>query len=159
MKKVMVFFLLFSFFISIYPNEGSAELLKEKYKAVSIGQLSLAYRLIALSTSLSIAKAVDKDYIISLLDNVDATIINCKKIVAADNDKPDKMTKEILSSIDQLIDCSNNVKKYSASQSYENLTKVRKCIDECSVMVEKLTDNFNKKSDVKKKTEGGEKNE
>jgi len=149
MKKIAVFFLVFSFFISIYSNESSADLLREKYKAVSIGQLSLAYRLIALSTSLSIAKAVDKDYIISLLDNVDATIINCKKIVEADNNKPDKITRKILSGIDQLTDCSNNVKKYSASQSYENLTKVRTCIDDCAVMIEKLSDQFNKKPVVK----------
>ena len=79
MKKLFVIFVLFFFFFSVSAQEkniNNPEVLELKYKAVAIGQISLAYRLIALSTSLAIAKAVDPDYISGLLDNVDSTIDN-----------------------------------------------------------------------------------
>lgn len=151
MKKI--FFLLFFIFLTtpLISSNNEKEILTLKYQAVSVGQISLACRLIALSTSLVIAKAVDSEYISGLLDNIDATIVNCKKILSAGNDSPDKFTLEIYRGIDYLLDCSKNVKKYSTLQSYDNLLSVRECIDKSEKIVEKLSEDYNKLSTGKNK--------
>lgn len=151
MKKLFFVFLFFLFSLSLIGNENDAKLLTLKYQGVAIGQISLSYRLISLSTSLSIARAVEKDYIFSLLDNVDSTLLNCKKIVSSNNSNPDKLSKNILVSIDFLVNCSKNVKEYAALQSYDNLNKVRDCIDHSSERIDKLTDQFNEASSALKK--------
>jgi hypothetical protein len=154
MKKFFIFFVLLFFLFSVSAQEkniNNPEVLELKYKAVAIGQVSLAYRLIALSTSLAIAKAVDPDYISGLLDNVDSTIDNCKRIVSVNNDRPDNLSKNIVEGINYLLNCSKNVKKYAFLQSYDNLTSVRECIDESAKIVEKLSDDYNKLSSSKTK--------
>jgi hypothetical protein len=151
MKNIfIVFFTLFFFFYG-FADQNSKDVLTLKYQAIAVGQISLAYRLVALSTSLAIAKAVDPEYITGLLDNVDSTIANCKKIVSVNNDSPDAFNLEIFKSIDYLLACSKNVKKYSSLQSYENLSSVRECIDESAKIVENLSERYNKLSSEKTK--------
>lgn len=148
MKKLMVFIFLLFFIFSIHADEHDRQYLTLKYQGVAIGQISLAYRLISLSTSLSIAKAVDKEYIFSLLGNVDSTILNCRSIITGNNSDPDTLSKHLLEGIDALISCSQNVKDYTSLQSYDNLNKVRACIDKSSENIEKLTDEYNKASSL-----------
>lgn len=151
MKNIFIIIFTLFFFFYGFADQNSKDVLTLKYQAIAVGQISLAYRLVALSTSLAIAKAVDPEYITSLLDNVDSTIINCKKIVSVNNSSPDALTLEILKSIDYLLTCSKNVKKYSSLQSYENLSSVRECIDESAKLVEKLSEEYNKLSSSKTK--------
>lgn len=144
MKKLfLIVFALFFVFIS-FADENDKQYLKLKYQGAAIGQMSLAYRLISLSTSLSIAKAVDKEYIFSLLSNVDSTILNCKNIITGNDSNPDSLSKHLLSGIDSLVACSKNVKDYTELQSYDNLNKVRTCIDKSSETIDNLTDEYNK---------------
>ncbi len=153
MQKVLVLFLFFLFLFPVSPSSYDINFLTRKYQGVAIGQLTLAYRLISLSTSLAISKAVDKEYIISLLDNVDATVMNSKRIIASNDRDPDPLTLEILKGIEFFVTCSKNVKEYSSNQNYENLTKVRVCIENSSNIIDSLTDNFNSlnKKELEKK--------
>lgn len=147
MKKiVLVLLLLFTF--TIIPADlknKNSNFVVPKYQSIAIGQLSLAYRLISLSTSLSIAKAVDNEYIVSILDNIISTIRNCSDIISAKDSKKDDLSALIVESIDHFISCSGNVKSYTKLQSYENLQKVRKCIDRSGKYIDELTDLHNKK--------------
>ncbi|HSW61666.1 MAG TPA: hypothetical protein VLJ60_12765 [bacterium] len=151
MKNIFILFFTLFLSFSMFADQNSKDVLTLKYQAIAVGQVSLAYRLVALSTSLAIAKAVDPEYIASLLDNVDSTISNCKKIVSVNNNSPDAFTVEIFKSIDYLLACSKNVKKYASLQSYENLSSVRECIDESAKIVEKLSEEYNKLSSGKTK--------
>lgn len=156
MKKLLICIILLFFVVSVHADEHDRQYLTLKYQGVAIGQISLAYRLISLSTSLAIAKAVDKEYIFSLLGNVDSTILNCKSIITGNNSNPDILSKHLLEGIDSLISCSQSVKDYTSVQSYDNLNKVRTCIDKTSENIDKLTDEYNKasslfKDSVKKK--------
>jgi len=151
MKNIFVLFFALFLSFSMFADQNSKDVLTLKYQAIAVGQISLAYRLVALSTSLAIAKAVDPEYVASLLDNVDSTISNCKKIVSVNNNSPDAFTVEIFKSIDYLLACSKNVKKYASLQSYENLSSVRECIDESAKIVEKLSEEYNKLSSGKTK--------
>jgi hypothetical protein len=151
MKNIFILFFTLFLSFSMFADQNSKDVLTLKYQAIAVGQVSLAYRLVALSTSLAIAKAVDPEYIASLLDNVDSTISNCKKIVSVNNNSPDAFTGEIFKSIDYLLACSKNVKKYASLQSYENLSSVRECIDESAKIVEKLSEEYNKLSSGKTK--------
>lgn len=148
MKKLFVAVFAVFFIFNLFADQNDKEVLTLKYQAIAIGQLSLAYRLIALSTSLSIAKAVDADYIVSLLDNVDSTISNCKKIIGINNNDTNSFTKEIITGTEFLLNCSKNVKNYSLLQNYDNLTKVRECIDESSKIIDKLSVEYNKISSI-----------
>lgn len=148
MKKTLVAIFILFFFLFLYSNDDGREYLTLKYQGVAIGQISLAYRLISLSTSLSIAKAVEKEYIFSLLSNVDSTILNCRNIITNNNSSPDILSKHLLEGIDALVECSKNVKDYTALQSYDNLNKVRTCIDKSSENIDKLTDEYNKASSL-----------
>jgi hypothetical protein len=51
----------------------------------------------------------------------------------------------ILESIDYFIACSKNVKDYTILHSYENLQKVRTCIDRSGKYVDDLTELHNSK--------------
>ncbi|HNW82425.1 MAG TPA: hypothetical protein PKG52_05965 [bacterium] len=148
MKKLFLVIITIFLFFSINANDYDKEYLTLKYQGVAIGQISLAYRLISLSTSLAIAKAVDKEYIFSLLSNVDSTILNCKNIITNNNGTPDNLSKHLLEGIDSLVQCSKNVKDYTSLQSYDNLNKVRGCIDKSSENIDKLTDEYNKTSSL-----------
>lgn len=153
MKKfiiILIFLLSFSLFAE-GKSKKNDNFFVPKYQSIAIGQLSLAYRLMTLSTSLSIAKAVDDDYIISILDNVDSTIKNCSNIVEADNGKKDEISKLIVETIAYFVSCSKSVKDYTALHSYENLKKVRTCIDKAGKYVDELTELHNKKVNKSKK--------
>jgi hypothetical protein len=148
MKK-FIFFIVFIFsFIFILADSVDDSFLVRKYQGIAIGQLTLAHRLISLATSLSISKSVENDYIISLLKNIDSTIDNTKSIIENNNNKPDMLTKEILSSIDFFINCSESVKKYTLDQNYDNLSKVRSCVENSSSRIDKLTDIYNNEKQI-----------
>ena len=153
MKKfILIFILFFTFFLfSTDTKDKKDEFVVPKYQSIAIGQLSLAYRLISLSTSLSIAKAVNDEYIVSILDNIVSTIKNCSDIVAAKDSSKNELSELIVKSIDYFINCSDNVKKYTTLHSYENLQKVRTCIDRSGKYIDELTDLHNKNSGKNKK--------
>ncbi len=143
---ILIVFISFSMFSDDKNNKNKKDdFVVPKYQSIAIGQLSLAYRLMSLSTSLSIAKAVDDDYIVSILDNIDSTIKNCSNIVTSDESKKDDISKLIVEAIDYFVSCSKNVKSYANLHSYENLQKVRTCIERSGKYVDDLTDLHNKK--------------
>ena len=149
MKKIIIFLLFLTF--TLFPQDKKEDFVVPKYQSIAIGQLSLAYRLMTLSTSLSIAKAVDDNYIVSILDNVDSTIKNCSNIIADKNSKKDAISKLIIEAIDYFVSCSKNVKDYTTLHSYENLQQVRACIDKSGKYVDDLTELHNKKIKGKNK--------
>jgi hypothetical protein len=156
MKRVsLVFIILFSFF-TLFPESAEQSFLTLKYQATAIGEISLAYRLQALTMSLAAAKAVDNEYITAILDETDATVSNGKSIILAKNTNPDVLTKEIVSAFDQLLKCSGSIKKYSAAKEKNNRGEVEKCLEISKKNIDKLTDmhykiqNKNKGNGVKK---------
>lgn len=149
MKKHLVILFVFFFTLTVFSLDKKDSFVVPKYQSIAIGQLSLAYRLMTLSTSLSIAKAVDDDYIVSILDNVDSTIKNCSNIISEKDGVNDSISKMILEAIDYFMSCSKNVKDYTALHSYENLQKVRSCVDRSGKYVDDLTELHNNK--LKKK--------
>ena len=149
MKKILVFLFVTFFLFNAFSQDKKDDFVIPKYQSIAIGQLSLAYRLMTLSTSLSIAKAVDDEYIVSVLDNIDSTIKNCSSIVTQTDVKYDEISNLILESIDYFIRCSKNVKDYTTLHSYENLQKVRTCIDRSGKYVDDLTELHNSKSKKK----------
>jgi len=151
MKIYAAFIFIFVISFSAFSLDKKEDFVIPKYQSIAIGQLSLAYRLMTLSTSLSIAKAVDDNYIVSILDNIDSTIKNCSGIVSDKNEKKDDLSKLILESIDYFLSCSKNVKSYATLHSYENLQKVRTCIDRSGKYVDELTALHNNKTKPKKK--------
>ncbi len=161
MKKLFVFFFFIIFSFSIYSDSFDDSFLVRKYQGIAIGQLTLAHRLISLATSLSISRAVESDYILSLLENIDATINNTKSIIKANGRNPEgrnsqKLTQEILKSIDFFVSCSDSVKRYTVEPNYDNLSSIRQCVERSSNIINNLTDSYNKgnkKEIVPEKTE------
>lgn len=144
-KLLLVIIVVFTF--SLFPADtknNKDDFVVPKYQSIAIGQLSLAYRLISLSTSLTIAKAVNDEYIVSILDNIVSTIKNCSDIVSAKDSKKDELSNLIIEAIDYFIKCSANVKDYTTLHSYENLQKVRSCIDRSGKYIDDLTELHNK---------------
>ena len=150
-----VFLILFSL-SSLFAESSETTLLTLKYQAVAIGEISLAYRLESLTMSLAAAKAVDSGYITAILDEVDATLENGKSIISTKNTSPDQLTKEIIAAFDQLLKCSENIKKYSSAQGKTGRDEVEKCFEISRGSIDKLTDmyqkiqNKNKANGVKK---------
>ena len=150
-----VFLILFSLY-SLFAESSETTLLTLKYQAVAIGEISLAYRLESLTMSLAAAKAVDSGYITAILDEVDATLENGKSIISTKNTSPDQLTKEIIAAFDQLLKCSENIKKYSSAQGKTGRDEVEKCFEISRGSIDKLTDmyqkiqNKNKANGVKK---------
>ena len=151
----LVFIILFSFF-TLFPDSAEITLLTLKYQAAAIGEISLAYRLQALMMSLAAANAAGDEYIEAILSETDSTIENAKTIILAKNTNPDALTKEIVSAFDQLLKCSGNIKKFSASKEKNNRGEVEKCLEISKKNIDKLTDmhykiqNKNKSYGVKK---------
>ena len=156
MKRVsLVFIILFSFF-ALFPESAEQTFLTLKYQAAAIGEISLAYRLQALTMSLAAANAAGSEYIEAILSETDSTIENAKSIILAKNTNPDTLTKEIVSAFDQLLKCSGNIKKFSLSKEKNNRGEVEKCLEISKKNIDKLTDahykiqNKNKSDGVKK---------
>jgi len=145
MRRLFLLLFVFLFSLNIYTDSNNNNFLTRKYQGIAIGQLTLAHRLISLSTSLAISKAVDEAYIISLLQNIDSTIENSKNIIQTNGNTPDQLTKDILTAIDFFIGCSNSVKLYTKNPSYNNLSSVRNCVENSSDIINSLTDAFNSK--------------
>lgn len=145
MKRVsLVFLILFSFF-SLFAENAETTLLTLKYQAAAIGEISLAYRLETLTMSLAAAKAVDRDYITAILDEVDATVSNGKSIISTKNTSPDTLTKEIIAAFDQLLKCSGEIKKYSSVPSKNSAEQISQCMEISRKKLDLLSEMFNKK--------------
>lgn len=142
MKKFFLFVLTIFFLFYSYANTNEL-LLKLKYQAVAIGEVSLAYRIVALSATLAAAKAADSEYIVAILDEVDSTIKNGKEIIGAKDDSPDATTKSIFAAMDGLLDCSKKIKIFSMKQSDANLKKIKECVEVSSNKINKLSEDFN----------------
>jgi peptidoglycan hydrolase CwlO-like protein len=117
--------------------------MNRRIEALAIGEATLAYRLVALSASLSIAAATDNEAVLSLLENVDSTLTNGRAFLTA-QDAKGPFTKELSALMDAILSCSNNVKDYTKNKSYDNLQKIRGCIDPLEGKITDLTERFNK---------------
>ena len=116
-----------------------------KYQAAAIGEISLAYRLESLTMSLAAAKAVDSGYITAILDEVDATITNGRSIILVKNMAPDPISKEIVTAFEQLLKCSEEIKKYSSAPSDAASKQISKCLDLSRKQLDLLSEMYNKK--------------
>ena len=145
MRRVFFVFLILFFLIPIFAESAETTLLTLKYQATAIGEISLAYRLETLTMSLAAAKAVDKDYITAILDEVDATLENGKSIISTKNTSPDQLTKEIISALDQLLKCSGEIKKYSSASSKNSSEQISQCMEISRKKLDLLSEMFNKK--------------
>ena len=145
MRRVFFVFLILFFLIPIFAESAETTLLTLKYQATAIGEISLAYRLETLTMSLAAAKAVDKDYITAILDEVDATLENGKSIISTKNTSPDQLTKEIISALDQLLKCSGEIKKYSSASSKNSSEQISQCMEISRKKLDLLSEMYNKK--------------
>ena len=145
MRRVFFVFLILFFLIPIFAESAETTLLTLKYQATAIGEISLAYRLETLTMSLAAAKAVDKNYITAILDEVDATLENGKSIISTKNTSPDQLTKEIISAFDQLLKCSGEIKKYSSASSKNSSEQISQCMEISRKKLDLLSEMFNKK--------------
>ncbi|MBQ3369008.1 hypothetical protein IJG44_08940 [bacterium] len=144
MRRFFSLFLFLFFLFPIFAESAETTLLTLKYQATAIGEISLAYRLETLTMSLAAAKAVDKEYITAILDEVDATVENGKSIITTKNASPDQLTKEIIAAFDQLLKCSGEIKKYSSAQGKTGREEVEKCLEISRDNIDKLTDMYQK---------------
>lgn len=144
MRRFFSLFLFLFFLFPIFAESAETTLLTLKYQATAIGEISLAYRLETLTMSLTAAKAVDKEYITAILDEVDATVENGKSIISTKNASPDQLTKEIIAAFDQLLKCSGEIKKYSSAQGKTGREEVEKCLEISRDNIDKLTDMYQK---------------
>lgn len=144
MRRFFSLFLFLFFLFHIFAESAETTLLTLKYQATAIGEISLAYRLETLTMSLAAAKAVDKEYITAILDEVDATVENGKSIITTKNASPDQLTKEIIAAFDQLLKCSGEIKKYSSAQGKTGREEVEKCLEISRDNIDKLTDMYQK---------------
>lgn len=144
MRRFFSLFLFLFFLFPIFAESAETTLLTLKYQATAIGEISLAYRLETLTMSLAAAKAVDKEYITAILDEVDATVENGKSIISTKNASPDQLTKEIIAAFDQLLKCSGEIKKYSSAQGKTGREEVEKCLEISRDNIDKLTDMYQK---------------
>lgn len=144
MRRFFSLFLILFFLAPLFAESAETTLLTLKYQATAIGGISLAYRLETLTMSLAAAKAVDKEYITAILDEVDATVLNGKSIILTKNSSPDPLTKEIVSAFDQIVKCSGEIKKYSSSQGKNGRDEVEKCLEISRKNIDKLTDMYQK---------------
>ena len=145
MRRFFSVFLILFFLVPVFAESAETTLLTLKYQATAIGEISLAYRLETLTMSLAAAKAVDKDYITAILDEVDATVENGKTIISTKNTSPDQLTKEIISAFDQLLKCSGEIKKYSSASSKNSSEQISQCMEISRKKLDLLSEMFNKK--------------
>jgi len=118
-----------------------------RMEALAIGEMTLAYRLVALTASLAISAAAENDALFSLLENVEGTLANGKAFLSTQGAKG-PFTKEITALIDETLSCSQKVRGYTANKSYENLQKIRACIDALDGRIADLSDRFNKAAPI-----------
>ncbi len=147
MRKRIIFFLFL--FIAVSPLSAGDELalLHRRAEALAIGEMTLAYRLVTLTVSLSIASATDNDALLSLLENVESTLSNAKTFLSAQGGKG-SFTPDILALLDETLSCSLEVRGYMKNKTYENLQKVRGCVDFLDARITELSDRFNKAAPV-----------
>ncbi|HOW52212.1 MAG TPA: hypothetical protein PLV42_09250 [bacterium] len=140
MKNLLVGLMLLT---TIAYGVENSPAMNRRIEALAIGETTLAYRLVALSASLAIAAATDNDAILALLENVESTLSNGKSFLAEQNTSS-AYSKEIAALIDSVLSCSVNVKQYTKNKNYDNLQKIRGCIDPLEGKINDLTERFNK---------------
>ena len=144
MRRFFSVFLILFFLVPIFAESAETTLLTLKYQATAIGEISLAYRLETLTMSLAAANAAGSEYISAILSETDATLKNAKSIILTKNTSADALTKEIISAFDQLLKCSENIKKFSAAKGTNGRDEVEKCLEISRKNIDKLTDMYQK---------------
>jgi len=143
MKKIIASVALPILLISLLFAGDDLAPMQRRMEALAIGEITLAYRLIALAASLSIAAATDNDAILGLLENVEGTLGNGKLFLGT-QDPRGAFAKDILLLVDETLLCASKVKEYTKNKNYENLQKIRSCIDPLEEKISGLTERFNK---------------
>ena len=141
MKKIAVL-ALFLFYLTLTATDIS--FVEKKYNALAIGQITLSYRLISLSAGLAISKATDPVNIVSLLENVDATLTNTQTFLATDKMQTHSFTKRTDALITNLISCSGFVKNYAIKKDLSSLNGMNRCVETLENEIITLSDDFNK---------------
>lgn len=153
MRRFFSVFLFLFFLFPVFAESAEKTLLPLKSQALAIGEISLAYRLETITMSLAAAKAVDKEYITAILDEVDATVANGKSLVLAKNTSPEPLTKEIISAFDLLLKCSENIKKYSAASVKTSTAEIEQCMELSRKKLDFLNEMYDKKQNVNTKNQ------
>ena len=149
MKKIAVL-VLFLFFFAL-TAENDISFVEKKYNALAIGQITLSYRLISLSAGLAISKATEPTNIISLLENVDTTLLNTQTFLATDKMQIHSFTKRTDALITNLLSCSTFVKEYASKRNLPSLNGMNKCVETLESEILTLSDDFNKLNKHNKK--------
>ncbi|MBO4700016.1 hypothetical protein J5690_10520 [bacterium] len=144
MRRFFSVFLILLFLFPLSAESAGQTLLTLKSQALAIGEISLAYRLETLTMSLAVAKAVDREYVTAILDEVDATVANGKSLLLAKNTSPDILTQEIVSAFDQLTKCSSEIKKYSSGDKKISAEQISQCLEASLKKLNLLTEMYNK---------------
>ncbi|MCK5808679.1 hypothetical protein KAH37_06825 [bacterium] len=141
MKKIA--FVLF-FLLTFSLTATTISFVEKKYNALAIGQITLSYRLISLSAGLVIAKATNPTDIVSLLENVDATLTNTQSFLSAEKAKEHTFTRRTKTLITNLLTCSHFVKTYATKKDLSSLNGMNNCIETLEKEILTLSDDFNK---------------
>ncbi len=148
MKFFTVLFLVL-LHVSLYSTDMS--FVERKYNALAIGQITLSYRLLSLSAGLAVAKATDPSDIVSLLDNVDATLSNAQDFLSTDAVSPSPTSNRVNELIKELISCSSFVKHYALNKDLDSLEGMNRCVDALENEIVTVSEEFNKASITTKK--------
>lgn len=141
MKKITVFLIVLLSMLIMTASKIS--FVEKKYNALAIGQITLSYRLLSLSAGLAISKATDANNIVSLLENVDATLRNTQDFLSTDKMPSHTFTKRTSFLIDKLLACSTFVKTYASKKDLASLNGMNKCVEALESNIISLSDDFN----------------
>lgn len=148
MKKIFVLFLVF---VQFYLPASNISFVEKKYNALTIGQITLSYRLLSLSAGLAVAKATDSSNIIALLENVDATLQNTQTFLSTDKTTTHSFTKQTQELIVHLLSCSTFIKNYADKKDLVSLNGMNSCVEKLEKEILDLSSKFNKLNKNKKK--------
>ncbi len=118
--------------------------------ALSIGELSLSYRLLSLTASLAISNAADKNSIKDILENTIQTLEDCERVIAPAA-KKEKLIGEISRTAKKAVSCSKTISLYTENKNRHNLGLVQSCMDDLAKRIDTISQMFNKRSKQKKK--------
>jgi len=128
---------------TLFSLEDDWSSMHRRIDALAIGEMTLAYRLVALTASLAIANATDNEALFGILENVNSTLSNGKTFLMTHGGQT-PFTKEILLLFDETIRCSDSVRIYTRNRNYDNLQKIRGCLDTLEGKIMNLSEQFNK---------------
>ena len=145
LKGIVTFLPLFIFlFSSLFANEK-----KECIAALAIGELSLSFKVLSITASLSISNATDKNSIEKIISNTVQTIKDCQ-IVILPMSKESTLFSNILKATDKTIECSSVISNYSKKGNKKKLSLVKKCMNDLASQIDSVSNIFNKKTVYKK---------